>query len=189
MIKDLTVSKGNSKLPDSTTIFNLPCFITCPGKTKECMVDCYARKAEIRFHKTVLPCRMRNLASTKKTSFADNLVIAIQKTKNKTFRYFESGDFYSQDLIDKSIKVANILPDVFFYAYTKSLHLFNFSNIPDNFRIIDSLNHKSSKHKAVVIRDNETKPKGFFVCPSSCKKCNYCFNPKTKNVLVAFPLH
>ena len=187
MIKDLTVSKGNFKLPVTTTILNLPTKLSCIQITKDCS-RCYAEKAE-KMRPCVLPCRVRNMQSTKKKTFVYDLIKLIDKSKNLVFRYHESGDFYSQDYLNKAFQIAIKRPKVFFYAYSKSTKKLNFKNRPKNFRLIDSLCLKASKHKAKVIFENDSIPKGFFVCPGSCKKCNYCFNPKTKNVLVAFPLH
>jgi hypothetical protein len=56
----------------------------------------------------------------------------------KAVRIHGSGDFYSQEYLDKWISIAKINPSIRFYCYTKSLHL-DWSNLPANFVVIQSM--------------------------------------------------
>jgi hypothetical protein len=61
-----------------------------------------------------------------------------------TVRIHDSGDFYSQEYLNKWADVARALPHLTFYAYTKSLHL-KLDGLPDNLRIVQSLGGRHDK--------------------------------------------
>lgn len=189
-IKYLTL--GNRKLPKTTAIFNLPHGETCLGQTAYCAKHCYAAKAE-RMYKQVLPFRKRNLQLAKTADFTAKLNEEIQISGVDVVRVHESGDFFSQDYLDQWVVIAELNPAVTFYAYTKSFKLY-FNHRPKNFIVRGSVDPSSSlkERKAALVLDGtaetfDTAPtiKDTFVCPGSCKSCNYCLQPGA----VAFKKH
>lgn len=184
------LSLGNAKLPKTIAIFNLPRLVTCPGATAWCKQYCYTEKSE-RAYPNVKPFRYRNWDLAKSPEFVDTIVAEIKKLKVKTVRVHESGDFYNQEYLDKWIAIANQMPEVTFFAYTKSYHLLDFSKLPDNFIVRASMDSTTpltlrKKYSKLIIADikdhGASLPKGFFECPGSCKKCTYCYTKGNGNV-------
>lgn len=129
----ITVGKGNAKLSKSIAIFSLPageeytCQNTCKG--------CYAIKAQVMYP-TVLPCRVNNWNASKCADFVQVMVNLIKKHNFKVVRIHESGDFYSIEYVNKWNEIAQLLPNVRFYAYTKrDFVVFTASNV----NIVNSL--------------------------------------------------
>ena len=122
---DLELSCGNTKLGTDTLIFNLGSATNCPSK-EFCKLgdDCYALKSEFRWP-VVKPFRDRQheyWLSTSADEFIYDLfhILAYKNRINGTkkeplfnhiyyFRYNESGDFYSQECVDKLNKIAKFL--------------------------------------------------------------------------------
>lgn len=179
------LQKGNRKLPASTGIFNLPRASTCPGRTAYCQKVCYAGKAE-RMYKAVLPYRTRMLTLTKLPTFAGLMTAEIIKSKCSVIRIHEAGDFYEQAYLDKWLEIARALPAVQFYCYTKS-YMLDFSTRPGNFvaRLsLDPTSHPLAWSKlpgfdgeAWTVPKKSTEKSDVFVCPGSCKTCDYCLKP------------
>jgi hypothetical protein len=196
-------SRGNRKLPTSMLIFNLPSVATCPGRSPLCESNCYARKAEVMYP-AVAPFRNRNLAFSRNPEFIpDTVNFLINKVRTarktiKTVRIHESGDFYSQEYLLSWFEIARRVPNLQFYAYTKSFGLWGrdvWSQAPSNFRVINSWDDSMSPAQRTSAKTNfsahmgNERPRGFFTCPGSCKTCDICFNPKSKRVRVHFAIH
>lgn len=179
------LQKGNRKLPASTGIFNLPRAITCPGRTAYCQKVCYANKAE-RMYKAVLPYRTRMLTLTKDPGFVGLMTAEILRSKRRVIRIHESGDFYDQGYLDKWLDIARALPAVTFYAYTKSWML-DFGARPANFIIRLSTDPSSPADalqalpgfdgEAWTVQKKSIEKPNTFLCPGSCKLCDYCLKP------------
>lgn len=132
------LSKSNSKLKkDNIVSFGLPAGKTCPG-ARECKKYCYAQKGCFRF-KSVVESREYNLEVSKKNCFVDMISEELRGMKKKPYavRIHDSGDFYGQKYLDKWIDIAKSMPDILFYAYTKSN--LDFSDRPSNLFIIQSM--------------------------------------------------
>ncbi len=134
----------NSKLrKDKIKKFSLPKGKTCIG-AGDCLNWCFAGKGFYRVHaKTIAKAHNRNLEYSKSEDFADKMIVEIVKRKLKIIRIHDSGDFYSQEYLDKWTIIAGSLPHVRFYAYTKSLELdfTEFTRLP-NTKIIQSFGSK-----------------------------------------------
>jgi len=194
-------SKGNRKLSKEIAIFNLPSGNPkiCIG-AKECLKVCYARKAQ-KLYKSVLPRRTENYLLSLKEEFVQEVIKKLRKMKVKYVRIHESGDFYSQEYLDKWIKITESLPEITFLAYTKS-HILDFSKVPNNFIVIHSLNSKwdnlitEKDNRAIIIfkgeNEKEYKKKGWKICIPRKNKClincSYCYR-RTGLKQVAFPQH
>jgi hypothetical protein len=115
---------------------------SCPGASA-CRGVCYAKQGTYLF-KNVREARMFNLNASFLPTFGLSLVADLLKVSRKynTVRIHDSGDFHSQEYLDAWKVAAYAFPNVTFYAYTKSMHLDLFSNLPSNFKLVQSLGGK-----------------------------------------------
>lgn len=147
-------SADNSKLKkDGIISFNLPAGHSCPGKG-ECLGFCYAMQGPQSWP-AALKKRVENWGLAERPDFVENMNKELSKwgTKGKkkvgdVVRVHDSGDFYSQDYIDKWHDIAKSNPDKQFYAYTKALNLDwqKLHNLP-NFTVVQSV---GSKHDHLI---------------------------------------
>ena len=193
------ISQGNRRM--SVPTFSLPAEKTCPGSTHLCRKYCYSKKAE-KAWKNVLPCRMNNMYESNSNKFVDNVVKIIKKRKPKYFRIHESGDFYSQDYLDKWFEIIEKCPEVTFLAYTQCYNM-NFSHKPDNLNLYwtvwpDSKDVPKEGLYAYVVDNGKgkipkykTKPTGFNCSKGmgskvKCENCKHCLEGKGN---VIFKIH
>lgn len=177
------IALGNRKISKGVGVWNLPAIETCPGKTKMCEAKCYARKAE-RHYPQVLPARHRNLRAAQE-DFVGRMVKLICLSGVQWLRIHESGDFFSQEYLDKWIEISRSLPGVRFLAFTAS-HFLDFTDVPANLSILFS-----------VWPDTLVLPAGRkayagtgegWKCPKDCGpgECTFCWE-QTEDVV--FDLH
>lgn len=155
--------------------FNIPAYkneagkITCPF-ADACVKYCYAQKGNYkRFAKSINPGMEYRYQLTKQNNFVELMVEAIQKVGAQYIRIHDSGDFYSPKYVDKWLAIAEALPGVKFYAYTKSHDFFRLKSFPLNFDIIFSegskLDHKLNKdqerHASIFSTEQELKEAGY----------------------------
>ena len=164
----LKMSKGNKKLKQ-TLIFDLPSGRTCP-MASEChsyavmnnngkltvkdgdnnKFRCYAASQEAQY-KNVYNARKYNLDLISEYLKKDNgyfhvyllikesIIKHINKNINKV-RIHSSGDFFNGEYLRAWLTVARSMPQLKFYCYSKSLHLFGSNvSIPDNFFLTASM--------------------------------------------------
>ena len=167
----LKMSKGNKKLK-KTLIFDLPAGKTCPNSDKcrsyavmnnngkltvkdgdNTIFRCYAASQEAQY-KNVYNARKYNLdlilESLKgqygfyRTYELINDSIQKHKTRNiNKVRIHSSGDFFNGEYLRAWLTVARSIPQLKFYCYSKSLHLFGTNvSIPDNFFLTASMGGK-----------------------------------------------
>lgn len=133
--------------------------IVCPF-AKDCIKFCYAKKGAYNFG-NVKPLYEQRYNLTKSEIFIEAINDSIKAKKVDILRIHDSGDFYSNEYINKWITIAKQNKNVIFYAYTKSIPLFEKINLPKNFIIIYSYGSKIdnlidvSKHRHARIFDNE----------------------------------
>ena len=170
----LKMSKGNKKLKQ-TLIFDLPAGRTCPNSDKcrsyavmnnngklsvedgeNTIFRCYAASQEAQY-KNVYNARKYNHDLILKTLNSENgfyktyelINASIQKhiTKNiNKVRIHASGDFFSGEYLRSWFAVARLNPNLKFYCYSKSLHLFGTNiSIPDNFYLTASMGGKMDR--------------------------------------------
>jgi hypothetical protein len=133
-------------LPPDMTFFdhNLIQRNTCPGALA-CAGVCYAKQGGYRYPASKA-ARAHNLALSQDDSFAAFIIGDLARMRSvNTVRIHDSGDFYSQEYLNKWATVARAMPHLTFYAYTKSLTL-DFSGLPDNFKVTQSLGGKYDDH-------------------------------------------
>lgn len=114
----------NSKIAKNEGAWNwsIMAVKTCP-MAGDCKNYCYGTKG----HYT-LPCvpqaQEARFMLSKTKAFVDLMDAEIKRKRNlKSIRIHGSGDFYSQEYLDKWVEIARRNPAVRFYCYTKSLHL------------------------------------------------------------------
>ena len=114
-------------------------FNTCPGASA-CRGVCYAKQGRYLMP-NVRDARRRNLDESMKDSFVLDAVADLGYYARRGYnvvRLHDSGDFYSQEYLDKWAAIAAAVPGMIFYAYTKNLRL-TFDALPANLRIVQSL--------------------------------------------------
>jgi hypothetical protein len=145
------LAKTSKSIGAKVMNFGIPAYrdinnkVTCPfanvnDKSSPCY-SCYARKGAYIWPAARNAYQWR-YEQTKLDSFVDDMVVAITKSKAKFIRVHDSGDYYSIDYINKWLAIANALPNVNFYSYTKSVKMWkdviSSGKLPNNYDIIFS---------------------------------------------------
>lgn len=177
---------GNTKLPTETAIFSMGPAKTCASKKlgfcqavcngKNC---CYAKKAE-DFRPTVLPYRMKQekyWKSTTATEFITQFLIInnFKLRPYKALRFNESGDFHSQECVDKAEKIARGLKKfgIKVYGYTARKDL-DFSKVRNLILLGSNFCKDGVRGTFKMILNKKDRPKGYGLCIGDCSKCNRC---------------
>lgn len=163
----------NSKLKKTSKMnnlrvfnFGIPAQDTCIW-AGECKKFCYASKGAYIWS-NVKPAFQRRLEETKKDNFHEIMVKEIVKKKATHIRIHDSGDFYSREYLHKWFKVMELLPNITFYAYSKSLPLFEKEKLPKNFILIkseggkrDDLIKENDRHARIFKTEQELLNSGY----------------------------
>jgi hypothetical protein len=146
-----TLPALGAKLDDGRTI------LTCPT-AGICAQFCYARNGTYLF-RNVKAAHARNLKLTLDNlpGFEEQIVAELQhkKFRGGFVRIHDSGDFYSDEYTLAWLRIAERVPDVTFYAYTKEVSRFRRlveGKAPANFRYLFSL---GGKEDHLVDREND----------------------------------
>lgn len=123
--------------------FGLPAVKTCPF-AGECKKVCYASVGNFGF--PAVKNRLQdNLEFSKSKTFVEDTIAelkALVKFANGipvVIRLHDSGDFYNVDYVKAWFKIMKAVPEVQFYAYTKSFTLIEAAGtVPNNFKYIPS---------------------------------------------------
>lgn len=189
MTKTHMLQRGNLKLDKSVATFSLPPGLTCHN-CKDCWDTCYARKAMHRPNVQKAWTRNYNLALRNPRAFVLKINEELADLEHKGVKYVRvhvGGDFFSQEYIGNWETIAVLNPNLYFYAYTKVMDMFDFrtlSKAVDNFFLINSyVNGKYLNYGDYgYCRDILIKLHGeAFICPvtdyskEKCgKDCLYC---------------
>jgi len=124
--------------------FGLPAIQTCPF-AGECKKLCYASVGNFGFP-SVKGRLQDNLAFSKTATFVEDAIAelkALVKFANGipvVVRLHDSGDFYNVAYVNAWFEIMTAVPEVQFYAYTKSFTLIEAANkVPNNFKYIPSM--------------------------------------------------
>jgi hypothetical protein len=190
------ISPGNLRMDYPT--WSIPAEDTCPGSTALCRKFCYAKKAE-RQYKNVRTSRQMNLQETQKDDFVPNVINELSKRKSHYIRIHESGDFYSQEYLNKWMAICRALPDKSFLVYTQNFTLdysakpsnlvVYYSVWPDSVGVPDGLrayvvDSTGKKLTTMAINNTFTCPKGHTI--EKCNQCNHCYDGRGD---VVFEIH
>lgn len=150
------LKKTSKELGKRVFNFGITAYKTSTGKVvcpfaKDCIKYCYAKKGAYSWS-NVKPAFEKRYNITKKENFASLMIEQVKRKKADYIRIHDSGDFYSKKYLNKWLTVAKELPNVKFYAYTKSHDFFRGLQLPDNFDIIFS---EGSKLDYKINKDTE----------------------------------
>lgn len=189
MSKLLKFGYGNSKLPRTTVIFDLPAGHSCPfaklckssvhrvtGKLTDgphTEFRCYAASTE-GLRSRVRAARWHNFNLLKNKSYeAITDLIYSSLPEGHLYRIHSSGDFFSQEYFDAWVMIAAARSDRTFYAYTKALPFWVKRRhiLPRNFKLIASVggthDHLIEEYKLrsarVVLSEKEAKHYGLAI--------------------------
>ena len=174
----MKLSTGNTKLGRIVN-WNLPVVTTCRHPSPWCFEHCYAKKGRYGFPNTQNLYR-ENYQASKRENFADLMRAMLLKAKAEVVRVHCSGDFYDQAYLDEWLEIARTLPDLNFFAFTKSYDL-DFSLRPENFTIRESTDitrfPRTGLPEAFTGEQNLMK---LFPCRhlqdgTQCTECRFCF--------------
>ena len=149
---------------------------TCPG-AGSCKVDCFAMKGgKVQFAGPWLSDgRILTYLLNHPDEFFNQLTEEIRKEESKgkkggysvSIRWHDAGDFFSPEYMDMAFDLANSLPDVKFYAYTKVAKA-AMATKPSNFIINWSEGASTGQEKQIKRNDpNLDKTKNSRIVPSS----------------------
>jgi hypothetical protein len=113
---------------------------TCPSALA-CKGVCYGKQGRYVMP-NVANARSHNIGETLSPTFVDSASSDLTHYASKGYnvvRVHDVGDFYSQAYLDSWYAIARKLPNMTFYAYTKSLNLDLWTNKPSNFQLVQSL--------------------------------------------------
>jgi hypothetical protein len=199
------MSRGNRKLHSCVAVWSLPAGRTCPGAGK-CKQYCYAFKVQKGLNGVVLNARWNNFRASLRPDFVQRTVALILSLHVVAVRVHESGDFYNQTYLNMWAEIARQLPQIRFFAFTKSLHLDltpltsleNFTVIKSFDGVFDSVIDKTTDNYAKVIDNAQDVEAGEHLCIARTTKrqsekvcgntCTYCFEAGHK-VKVCFLKH
>lgn len=132
---EIYTNGNNAKLGNNVSILNLPPIKTCVN-CSTCADSCYAM---FRYQYPNVQQRWnRNLEMTKEDNFVELSTIELKYKATPIVRFHESGDFYSDEYIDKCFDLAVANPNIFFFGYTKNKNALKL-NVLANVNIIYSL--------------------------------------------------
>jgi len=148
---------------------------TCPS-AGSCLEFCYAQSGGYTFSVSLLKhSKNLNFAINNKEKFKEKIISEIKSKKNlHAIRWHDSGDFFSKDYYMLIRDVMLSLPNVKFYAYTKSVTLFrNLEEdglIPQNFTYVfsfggkldDKIDMKKDRHSRVFTSEESLKKAKYF---------------------------
>ena len=188
------LSNQNAKLGRLSS-FSLPLSSCDKEMSKECKKYCYAN-----YMKRLYPAWQKKMEYNYRVAKSDKFVERINhelKEASVYIRIHVSGDFYSQEYLEKWFKIARDNPKQVFYCYTKSIKL-DYWGRPNNLIIYlsdDKL--KLEKHygrfDGVATISFDKKPiKGFTLCRHQRKEklnCAYCGMCMKKHNHIYFNLH
>jgi hypothetical protein len=152
---------------------------TCPG-AGSCKVDCFAMKGgKIQFKNAwISDGRILTYLLNDPDGFFNQLKDEIEKEQRLgkkngyrvTIRWHDAGDFFSPQYMDLAFKMAQSIPDVNFYAYTKIAGA-ALGKKPDNFMINWSEGANKQQERQVKATDpNLEKTKNSRIVPDELFK-------------------
>jgi len=176
--------------------FGIPAFEDADGKRTcpfagDCANWCYAQKGAYVWSNVAPAFQYRYLA-TKCDTFVEKMVAELTKKRVDILRVHDSGDYYSMKYIKKWIAIAEAMPHIRFYSYTKSIPLFLHITMPDNFDIIyseggkrdDLIDYKKHRHCRIFDDVEALEGAGYVNAMKSDVMATKWFNQSSKVGLV-----
>lgn len=190
------LKNGNHKLHKGVKVWNLPAGMKTCNRVCE---GCYAIKAEKgRYGKAVIEAREKRYQLSLSPDFVPAISGEISRARSaKYVRVHESGDFYSQEYINDWVEIAKQNPSMVFFAYTKRMKHFDFTEMQNlsNFVLIDSLKFGGLNYDIKENIQALHEKTGAMVCPydkpdTVCGlTCTYCMTKEAQDKGVLFIKH
>ncbi len=181
---------GNEKAGDDTLLLNMGSATRCAAATK-CRVllerrKCYPKQVE-RLHPVVKIFRDRQEAywlATAKEQIAEDILRKIDRrpTPTRYLRFNESGDFWSQECVDKLSYIAKALKsaaNITAYGFSARSDL-DFSKAA--FLVKGSGHDHGNNGRCMVVSEGDAVPDDHMVCPENCRVCNVCMRDSKVNI-------
>ena len=179
MIKNVSISKGNSKMGAIPSV-SLPACVTC-NPDAPCFQKCYARRISA-LRATVRDAYARNLDILNNAPYTYWSQVKAAATTARFFRFHVSGDIPNRHYFKMMVKTANECPHTTFLAFTKQYHTVNDylsdgNTIPENLKIIFSNwgdwkceNPHNMPTCEIILKGTEPAP-GWKICGGNCTAC------------------
>ena len=185
-------TKGNSKLPTSTYIFNMGTGLLCAGRALglcQCSHCCYAQDAEMLYKESTIQYRLLQAirwSQLSATQIANTIIHASTRSrvhKCDTVRVNESGEILFQSDIDKLSVIADLLSEhnIKMYVYSTRQDL-DWTEISDNLCVLGSgwmppikKNGKPAGNMFKATYDIPDDAEN--VCGCDCTQCDVCIHP------------
>ena len=167
--------KGNKKLDKSILCWSISPIKSCPN-CQDCKKSCYANKS-YRMWPNVKKCWDSNLEMAHDGSFKGKIIKELATAKNVTaVRIHVAGDFFSQMYLNDWKEIASLFPDINFYSYSKTFHLFDFSELIalENVNVINSITDDNGINFGDEKRVTELLEQGYTICPTAYWKTVIC---------------
>jgi hypothetical protein len=175
--------KGNSTMPKSVGIFNLPAEVTCTP-SPWCQKHCYAKKGRFCWS-NVSQAYYRRLEATYQGHFVNDIIREISKQDRKTYewkhlkyvRVHISGDFYSREYVMKWASIASKCPKTIFRTNTRRRDLLMLMKkiFPDNFVVRESTDptRRPIGFFPQAAIPGTSGSEDFFECCNDCMECGF----------------
>ena len=190
MAPPLLCKFGNEKAGEDTLLLNMGSATRCPSKSM-CKVlregrSCYPAQVEMR-HPVVTTFRERQeryWRSTPKEQVVEDIRRKLSRRiiGTRYLRFNESGDFWSQECVDKLSYVADALKsavNITTYGFTARQDL-DFSRA--GFLVKGSGHDRGNHGRCVVIDADGAVPAGYVLCPENCRVCTLCTRDSPVNI-------
>lgn len=153
---------------------------------------CYALKGFYSYN-NVTKSHKNRLQNFKNLSWVEAMASLILKKNEEYFRWFDSGDLQSHEMLDKIIEVCKLTPKVKHWLPTKEAVLLTTytKEIPSNLTIrLSATKINGAPPTSWPLTSTvhfETLPRNSWICPASnqdnqCKSCRACWDSQRKNI-------
>lgn len=184
------ITPGNSTMGKHVACFSLPAVKTCTP-SEWCLTGkngkprCYALRGRMVLP-NVVDSFERKLKASKQPEFVSDIVAEIKRMGLPYFRIHVSGDFYSEQYVNKWIQIAGMCPDVLFRTTTRRVdlirRLYDLNAMP-NVIVRESIDPSAPQPlTALPSASASVRLSDQFDCNSPCSKCGHTCWHKRVNV-------
>jgi hypothetical protein len=177
-----------------------PGSVAAPGELVDACKGCYATTGNYRFANVKAP-RLHNQEDWKRMTWSDDMVAEL--SKDRFFRWFDSGDMYTLALAEKILEVMKRTPWCNHWLPTRMYKFPKFRQVLSEMQALKNVSvrfssdsvtgeYTKSLHGSVIIPTPEDVKKGMTLCQAyenegKCNGCRACYDKKVK--VIAYPAH
>jgi hypothetical protein len=177
-----------------------PGSVAAPGELVDACKGCYATTGNYRFANVKAP-RLHNKEDWKRMTWSDDMVAEL--SKDRFFRWFDSGDMYTLALAEKILEVMKRTPWCNHWLPTRMYKFPKFRQVLSEMQALKNVSvrfssdsvtgeYTKSLHGSVIIPTAEDVKKGMTLCQAyenegKCNGCRACYDKKVK--VIAYPAH